>query len=154
MKSIIEDTRQKPNNHVKKHADFTDIFHTRIIRSKLVVGDYALPPKRSIDTKQDISEIAANMCGSSIERKRFTRECKIAKDIGCQLFVLIEDKRFHSIDDLYGRDVWILSKPKRKIQGDQLAVAMLMMSERYGVEFLFCDPDDSAEVIYNLLMEE
>lgn len=150
MKVILEDTRQKESKHETKHEHWTDN-GIRVFRNKLIVGDYALPPSVSVDTKQDISEIAANMCGSIKERKRFLRECKLAKDIGCRLVFLIEDKRYHSIDDLFGKKVWILSEPKRAITGDQLAMAMFTMKERYGVYFIFCDPEDSAKMIYKIL---
>lgn len=152
MKTIIEDTRQKAEKHIEKNRKWSDD-GVRVFRNKLIVGDYALPPSVSVDTKQDISEIAGNICGGLNERKRFIRECKIARDIGCKLIVLVEDKRFHAVPDLFGRDVWILSNPKRKIKGDQLATAMMMISERYGVEFRFCDPSDSANVIYDLLVK-
>lgn len=93
------------------------------------------------------------MCGSLKERKRFLRECKIAKDIGCSLVFLIEDKRFESIDDLFGKKVWILSEPKRSISGNQLAMAMITMAERYGIKFMFCDPKDTAAKVYEILTE-
>ena len=152
MKTIIEDTRQKEEKHREKNRQWSED-GIRVFRNKLIVGDYCLPPSVSVDTKQNISEIAANICGSLKERKRFLRECKMAKDIDCELVFLIEDKRYQSIDDLFGKKVWILSEPKRSITGDQLAVAMVTMVERYGVKFMFCDPKDTARMVYEILTE-
>lgn len=145
---IIEDTRQKINKHAKKNADLFEM-GVRVIRCKLPVGDYAVFPSVSVDTKENISEIAANLCGSSKERKRFTRECKMAKDLGCKLYVLIEDNHYKAISDLFGKTIWLMQG--RLIPGTQLAQAMEIMQERYGVKFLFCSPDNSAEWIQYLL---
>lgn len=145
---IIEDTRQKINKHAKKNADLFEM-GVRVIRCKLPVGDYAVFPSVSVDTKENISEIAANLCGSSKERKRFTRECKMAKDLGCKLYVLIEDNHYKAISDLFGKPIWLMQG--RSIPGTQLAQAMEIMQERYGVKFLFCSPDNSAEWIQYLL---
>ena len=115
---LIEDTRQQANKHKITHDSFEaagDILH----RSKLIVGDYALPPSVAVDTKQDIKEIASNMCGSIESKQRYTRECKKANEIGCKLIFLIEDKHYQTIDDLYGKKVYMMSGVT--IPGDQLA---------------------------------
>ena len=145
---LIEDTRQQANKHKIKHDSFEaagDILY----RSKLIVGDYALPPSIAVDTKQDVKEIASNMCGSIKDKQRFTRECKKANEIGCKLIFLIEDKHYQTIDDLYGKKVYMMSGVT--IPGDQLALAMITMANRYGVEFRFCKPEDSAEIIKEIL---
>ena len=145
---IIEDTRQQNKKHERKHRDWKK-FGDEIIRSKLIVGDYTKPPEISIDTKKDILEIGANICGSVDDNKRFTEECKLAKRIGCKLIILIEDKRYQSTDDLFGESIVLHSG--RVIPGDQLAVAMRTLSGRYGVDFLFCDPKETAQLVKKLL---
>lgn len=147
---IIEDSRQQVGKHKKKN-DWWQQNGDNVLRSKLPVGDYALPPRIAIDTKQDLKEIANNMCGNLKEKQRFREECKLAKSIGCKLIFLIEDSSVSHIDQLYGKKVWLMSK--RTIPGDQLATAMHIMSERYGVEFLFCNPSDTAEIINKLLQK-
>ena len=102
-----------------------------------------------MDTKQDIKEIASNMCGSIKDKQRFARECKKANEIGCKLIFLIEDKHYQTIDDLYGKKVYMMSGVT--IPGDQLALAMITMANRYGVEFRFCKPEDSAGIIKTIL---
>ena len=43
---------------------------------------------------------------------------------------------------------------RQVIPGDQLAKAMLIMQERYGIQFRFCDPEDSGRIIKELLDED
>ena len=148
MLAIIEDTRQKADKHEKKHQFWADIGVT-YMRSALPFGDYAPVPKVAVDTKQDITEIGANMCGNGREKHRFAAECKKAKDLGCKLIFLIEDKRFADINDLYGKQIHLHNG--MTIPGDQLATAMHTMSGRYGCQFMFCDPSESGEVIIKLL---
>lgn len=147
MISIIEDTRQKTDKHQAKHEYWSEN-GVNVIRSALPFGDYVLAPKIAIDTKQDITEIGVNMCGAAREKKRFAEECKKAKESGCKLIFLIEDARFDVIDDLYGKQIYLHNG--QVIPGDQLATAMHTMSGRYGCEFMFCNPRESARVIMEL----
>ena len=148
---IIEDTRQQAAKHELKHACFNKD-GDRLLRSKLLIGDYALPPSVAVDTKKGISEIAANICGSVSEKKRFQNECKLAHETNCKLVVLIEDKKIHSIDDLWGKSVWIMAG--RSIPGNQLATAMNTLSARYGIQFVFCPPEKSASYIKQIFADE
>ena len=145
---LIEDTRQKAEKHENKHEYFREHGH-EVIRSKLAFGDYSPTPSVAIDTKLDIQEIAANMCGSMREKSRFREECKLAQEADSKLIILIEDERYHSIDDLYEKTIRLRSG--WTIKGDQLAKAMAVMHERYGVDFMFCDPADSGRIIIELL---
>ena len=61
---IIEDTRQQAGKHNIKHEWFKDN-GVEIIRSKITFGDYCLPPAVSIDTKENMDEIANNICGKN-----------------------------------------------------------------------------------------
>lgn len=149
---IIEDTRNKTGKHNTKHlywSDNGDFIH----RCKLPVGDYARPPKISIDTKENMSEIAGNIGGK--EHARFREECKLARDLGTHLIFLIENEDgIQSIEDVAG---W--KNPRRVysprcINGPRLQRAMLTMQERYGCEFLFCRPDQAAEIINKLLEQK
>lgn len=148
MLAIIEDTRQKADKHEAKHQFWAEV-GVGYIRSALAFGDYAPVPKVAVDTKQDIYEIGMNMCGNSKEKHRFAAECKKAKDCGCKLIFLIEDKNFTEINDLYGKQIHLHNG--MTIPGDQLATAMHTMSGRYGCEFMFCDPRESGKRIIELL---
>ena len=148
MLAIIEDTKQK----IGKHLNILNFFQSvgiNVRRCGLPYGDYIKAPEVSVDTKQNIEEIAYNMCGRATEKHRFASECNDAKDDGCKLYFLIEDKRFTEISDLYGKQIHL--RNGITIPGDQLATAMGTMSGRYGCEFVFCDPNESGRKIIELL---
>jgi len=146
---IQEDTRQQAGKHDLKHSYFDD-HHVQIVRSKLPWGDYAPVPPVSVDTKANMDEIAGNICGK--EHKRFITECKGAKAAGCQLIILVENEV--GISDLSKVRLW--KNPRSVyspncVQGPQLQKAMETISERYGVRFEFCTPEESAKRIMELL---
>lgn len=148
---IIEDSNQKKDKHVLKN-DFWRSEGDIVMRCRLPYGDYVKAPPVSVDTKQDLTEIAVNMCGIGKEKARFREECKRAQDAGATLIFLIEDERIQNIEDLYGRSIWI--PPGRRIRGDQLAQAMHTMSARYGCRFEFCRPEDAGRRVKELLQEK
>ena len=145
---IIEDTRQKSGMHELKHSHF-DEMGVQIVRNMLPFGDYAKPPSISVDTKANMDEIAHNI-GS--DHQRFKRECIAARDAGCQLIILVENTEgISSVNDVHK---WInpdLIYRPRAITGQRLQKAMITMSERYGVRFEFCAPEEAAQKIIKLL---
>ena len=148
MATIIEDTRQKKDLHTVKH-DYWDHEGINIIRCALPFGDYISAPTVAVDTKQNIAEIGANMCGSGREKHRFAEECKKARDACCRLIFLIEDAKYSCINDLYGETIWLFNG--QTIPGDQLATAMHTMAGRYGCEFRFCKPEEAGATVVKLL---
>lgn len=150
MLTIIEDTRQKKDKHEAKHG-WWEAHKTKVIRCALPFGDYCPPPPVAIDTKQDIAEIGFNMCGSVREKRRFKNECQEARDAGTRLVFLVEDKRFDVVEDLYGKQIQLHNG--QIVPGDQLATAMRTMENRYGCEFMFCAPEEAAQIITELLEE-
>lgn len=148
MLTIIEDTAQKKGEHEIKHSHFEQM-GVQIIRNKLPYGDYILSPSVSVDTKRNMEEIANNI---SKDHVRFKNECIKAKNAGCKLIILVENTYgIKSVDDVH---TWInpdlIYRPKA-ITGQRLEKAMKTMTERYGVEFKFCTPEDSAKMIIKLL---
>lgn len=148
---ILEDTRNKAGLHEEKRERWRE-WNDDVIRSKLVVGDYALPPAVSVDTKAGLEEIAQNIGGSDEEHARFRRELKLARACGCVLYVLIENEDgVEKLEDVRG---WInprLNVSPRAITGERLEKAMRTMAERYGVRWAFCRPDEAAGVIKDIL---
>ena len=143
---IIEDTRQKDGKHQLKHIGFEDL-EVGLLRCKLPFGDYALPPAVSVDTKENLEEIAGNLCGSMKERDRFIRECKAAAAAGCQLVIMVETEHDGSLLDL--GDIRIGSG--KVVTGLQLYRAMTAVSGRYGVRFVLVRPEDAAKEIMRIL---
>ena len=148
---IIEDTRQQAGKHETKHAAWAE-HGDKIVRCALPCGDYTAVPPVAVDTKASMQEIAQNIGGSSQEHGRFRRELQKAQEMGCHLYVLIENEE--GIADLAGVSAWInprlIDSPKA-ITGERLAKAMETMQERYGVTFLFCAPERAAAMIHYLL---
>lgn len=146
---IQEDTRQKAGKHDIKHAYFAEA-GVELVRCKLPFGDYAPVPPVSIDTKENMDEIANNICGK--EHKRFTAECKAAKAAGCQLIILVENEV--GILDIKDVHKWLNPRSvysEKCVQGPRLQKAMETISERYGVSFLFCRPEDSGTRIKEII---
>ena len=143
--TIQEDTRQKVGEHEIKHQWFSEN-GVGIVRCKLPFGDYAPIPPVSIDTKRNMDEIAQNICGK--EHRRFINECKAARAAGCALIILVENDL--GITDLSQVHTWINPRSiysDKCVQGDRLQKAMETISERYGVRFMFCRPEESAKII-------
>jgi len=108
----------------------------------------------------------------------FHRGLKRAQNSGIRLIVLVDNRDgVRSIDDLFGwvnerLRIFVNSKqvigyfkngnPKyKKIQkypnamsGEKLAKACITMQLKYGVEFMFCTPEESAKRILSLLNVE
>ena len=148
---IQEDTRQKTDKHDIKHAWFS-IHGVEVVRCKLPYGDYAPVPPVSVDTKENMDEIANNICGK--EHQRFINECKGAKEAGCKLYILVENEL--GITDLSQVHIWqnprAIYSPKC-VQGPRLQKAMETISERYGVTFMFCHPNDAAKIITEIIKQ-
>lgn len=148
---IIEDSRQQADKHNIKHKGFTAL-DVNLVRCKLPWGDYANIPRVSIDTKNSMDEIAANICGK--EHQRFINECKAAKEAGCRLIVLVENTV--NISDISEVHTWVNPRviySPNCVQGPRLQKAMETISGRYGVTFLFCRPEETAQIIKDLLNE-
>ena len=146
---IQEDTRQQTGKHNAKHQYF-DAHGVELVRSKLPFGDYAPVPPVSIDTKANMDEIAKNICGN--EHKRFINECKAARAAGCRLIILVENET--GVTDISNVHTWINPRViynPQCVQGPRLQKAMETISERYGVEFRFCRPEESAQIIMEIL---
>lgn len=149
MNVLLEDTRNQSGKHEEKHAVWEQS-GVRLRRCKLPYGDYCLPPAKSVDTKANMAEIAQNIGGK--EHRRFINECIAARDDGCHLIILVENEDgIESIEDV---ERW--RNPREEyspncIQGPRLAKAMRTIQERYGCVFLFCRPDEAADMITDLL---
>lgn len=147
---LLEDTRQQANKHRLKH-EYWSSHGIEIVRTKLLVGDYMVfGGTICVDTKMSVEEIAQNIGGR--EHVRFREECKLAKRIGATLIILVENTEgFRSVEDV---TAWVnpnINKTSRSIEGPRLAKAMRTMSERYGVQFLFCTPEESGGMVLELL---
>lgn len=153
--TIIEDSRQQSGKHDHKN-EWWGREGVSIIRHKLAFGDYALPPVVSVDSKKDIQELASNI---DQQHARFRNECVAARDAGCQLVILVEN--LDGVRSLADLALWKESQESfmrrkravRPLDGRRLAKACQTMSDRYGVRFEFCRPEESAARITEILLE-
>lgn len=158
MRGIQIDTRQQSGKHDHKHDKWASEGVPTFI-SKVPFGDYVLAPPASVDTKKDIYELYGNL---TLEHERFKREVILARDMGCQLVVLVENEDgVEKLSDLATwsepMDHYKMRKRKSKNQnaqrwhGQRIAKACKTMHDRYGVIFDFCHPSESCERIQRIL---
>lgn len=169
---LLEDTRQQAQKHDIKHKWFEKNGIT-IRRQALYCGDYTLPTDQSIciDTKKDIQELVSDICGK--QHERFRNECIRAQEAGIQLIVLVENRggkvghgnvycpTIAKLEDLHkwvNPRLFIMYRGKQKYpratRGVTLQRACMTLEYRYGVRFMFCNPEESAETIIKLLTKE
>ena len=167
---LLEDTRNQVGKHDLK-AEYFEKNGIEIRRTKLYVGDYTLPTNQSvcIDTKKDIQELIGDICGK--QHERFRDELIRAKESGIKLIVLVENKSItinerkgiyspyiDSLDNLHrfvNPRLFIWKNGKQlyptATKGITLKKACITMQHKYGVEFVFCKPSESAERIIEIL---
>ena len=149
---LIEDVRNKAGQHELKHEHWSAM-GVDVVRHELEVGDYTLAPKVSVDTKRDITEFAGNL---RTDHERFRAECLRAQEAGTLLVVLVENT--HGIRNLSDLESWEEPRHefarrhgKKPYSGRALARQCRTMTERYGVLFDFCAPEEAAQRVVDLL---
>ena len=153
---VVQDTREKRGKH-RNIEEYLRQSGVKIIRDKVYVGDYTLPTDRrvSIDIKQDVVEIAGNICGA--EHARFREELRRAQETGTQLYVLIQQNECSGKSIACPEDLRHWEAPKFRYgakRGEPLGKAMRTMESRYGVIFLFCAPEEAGQYVLELLGEK
>lgn len=148
---IVEDSRNQVGKHKNINAYLKSV-GLRVIRSKLIVGDYVIANRQdtSIDTKKDMVEVSQDIFR---DHKRFRAECELAKDCEIRLVVLIEDNSVGSYDELLK---WVNPQPNRSAltpNGERCYKVMKAMEYSYGVEFQFCNKKDTGKRILEILTE-
>ena len=140
---------------------------------KLKKADLVGDIKIAVDRKNSIDEICGNVCSTTKAHERFRDEVILAQKCGCKFYVLIEDDKVTSLDDLekwqnprekkyfYYKALMAQGKKLRMIlpkqppaSGKKLAKALRTMETKYGVKFLFCKPKDAAARIVEILSND
>lgn len=155
------DSRQQEGKHKLKH-DYFESLGIKLVRSKLLVGDYCIPSNGSIvvDTKKDMMELYGDMIQ---QHERFRNECSLAQEAGIKLYVLVENKNnIETLQDV-GTDkwknplwfrYWKSKKGKPPVKNITLMKMLYTMQEKYGVEFIFCSPENAGARVLELLEVE
>lgn len=140
---IIVDSREKKNQHVLAYFDRQ---HEQYQIQALSTGDYmdADHPGITIDRKQDLQELAGNICTPD---RRFWREARRSHDEGLKMIVLIEHGgQIRSMNDVKN---W--TSKYSKVSGRRLYEEMFRLHVAYQIEFLFCDKDSTGRRILEIL---
>ena len=126
---IIVDTREQANSFVIRYFEENIIPYTE---KKLDEGDYKLEGQDNIviERKQDLLELAGNVC--SKDHQRFKRELLRAQEKGIKIYVLVGSKSCKTLEDV---KKW--KSKYTKVKGSVLYKALKTIQERYGVEYVF-----------------
>ena len=170
---IQSDTREKAGkkDHILNYFAENGI---KVVRSKCFVGDWTLVENHSVcvDTKTlGLQEVYSNLIGK--EHERFRDECARAQTCEIKLIVLVEESGIKCLDDVEHwqnprRTAWFrlnaahkAGKCLNRVQSKQppasseaLMKSMRTMSERYGVEWRFCEKANTGREIVRILEQE
>lgn len=141
------DSREQKYQHITNYFDEQGI---KWIRSKCVVGDYINleNPMVVIDRKKDLQEVAGNVCQ---QHDRFVRELELAKELGYRMIVLVEESHIKDLSDVCSWYNWRTKKNPRAISGKTLCKIMYTMRDKYSVEWMFCNKNETGKRIVELL---
>lgn len=147
---IQVDSREKARAIQKIIAEF-DNRGIKWFVSKLPVGDYQSldNPRLVIDRKQNLLELCGNVCQ---QHKRFKAELERANEYGIKLIVLCEHGRgIKSLQDVMAWENPRLKESPLAVSGERLFRILTAMSNKYGVEFLFCTKQETGKRIVEIL---
>lgn len=134
--------------------------------SKLFVGDYMNldNPRLVVDRKKDLLEICTNV---TKQHERFKAELLRAKEHGIKIVVLCENgEGVEKLEDVYFWENprakpsrWVMrdghpvkvAESEKATDGKTLHKCLQTISERYDVEFLFCNKRDTGRRIAEIL---
>lgn len=150
------DTREKPKAIQKILHDFADN-GVKFYSSKLYVGDYMNPslPGVVVDRKQNLSEICSNVGSNECEHERFRNEILRANDIGVRVIVLIEHGHgFRRLEDVKFWENPRLKESPKATNGEKLYRILKTMCDRYDMDVVFCDKDETGSKIREILADD
>lgn len=159
------DTREQAKEWERIKGQF-DVLGVQYFRSKMYVGDYQSldNPRLVIDRKKDLQEICGNVCQ---QHERFKAELLRAKEQGIKLVILCE----HGADIKRLEDVYFWQNPRKyqmrwktvngkrvkevisakAVDGNQLYKSLCTMRDRYNVDFVFCQKEETGRKIIEIL---
>lgn len=161
--TIQIDSREKARAIKKILATFDENNVDHYI-SKLFVGDYMNldNPRLVIDRKQNLSELCSNVCQ---QHERFRREIVRANENGIRIIFLCEHGQgIESLEDvLFWKNPrgtrrkktssgWVEEKTKA-MSGETLYKILSTIHRKYGVDFLFCEKDETGNRIIEILSD-
>lgn len=148
--TIQVDTREKSRaiQKIIKEFDRQGVTH---FSSKLYVGDYVSLENSFlvVDRKQNLLEVCSNVCQ---QHKRFVDEIKRANAAGIKIIFLVEhSKNINSLDDVKDWNNPRLKESPLAVSGERLYKILSTLEKKYGVEFQFCDKQNTGKRIIEIL---
>lgn len=131
--------------------------------------------KIAVDRKNSIDEICGNLCSSENEHRRFREEAITAQKAGAKFYVVIEtEEKIKSLDDIrkwsnprlhrYNKINYMHrlgkwqnvknSGSRPPCDNIRLMKTMYTMAQKYGINWIFVSPYESAAKIVELLTGE
>lgn len=166
--TIQVDTREHKSEWERIQKQFDEL-EVKYFRSKLFCGDYqSLDNARLvIDRKKDLLELCGNVCQ---QHERFKAELVRAKENGIKLIILCEHgEDIKSIGDVFfwenprkhqyrwktvdGKKIRVPISEKA-IDGHQLYKSLCTIRDRYDVDFVFCNKEETGKKILEILSNE
>lgn len=149
---IIQDFREKHGHH-NEISNYCKENNILLYRMKLEVGDYMLGTfengkykpigNKSIDTKGGgLAELATDLYKDKLQFNKKYRKCF---DNKIQLYVLVEQE----VKDI--NDILSWSSKHTKINGRLLIDMIDRVRKSYGVKFVFCNKNQTAQTIIDIL---
>ena len=148
--TIIYDSREKPRAIVRILAEF-DRQGVEYVRRALNFADYLNPdrPEIVIDRKQNLLEVASNVVQ---QRKRFVREIVRCERAGCHMVVLVEHgNMIKKLEDVIRWKNPRLKDSPLAVSGERLFKIMKAMENYYGIEWQFCNKQNTGKRIIEIL---
>lgn len=131
------------------------------------VGTYT----RTVDTKYGMQEMYSDIIGK--DHERFRDECILAQNNNVELIVLVEESGMTCLEDVAKwknprAEKWYKINAMHKVgkamsvkipkippcSSDRLMKAMQTMTDKYGVQFQFCSPEESGKRVIEILKGE
>ena len=147
---ILVDSREH-QHAITRILEAFDAAGIRHASTKLYVGDYQEVGNGLlvVDRKQSLQELAGNVCQ---QHERFRNELIRAAEAGIRIVVLCEHGgQIRELDDV---PTWTnprLRESPKAITGERLYKVLRTISDRYNVEFRFCDKRQTGKMIMEIL---
>lgn len=166
--NIQVDSREHKSEWERIKAQFDDL-GVEYFRSKLYVGDYQSldNPRLVIDRKKDLQELCGNVCQ---QHERFKAELVRAIQSGIKIVILCEHgEDIKTMEDVYfwqnprkHKVIWKTVNGKRvktvvsdkAVDGNQLYKSLCTIRDRYNVDFVFCNKEETGRKIVEILSND
>jgi ribosome-associated protein len=159
------------------YAQITDDVAETIKRrgDKIKKIEFGNDIKIAVDRKNSIDEICTNLCSSQREHERFREEAITAQKAGAKFYVVIETEekirclddirkwsnprlhRYNKINYMHRLGKWQNVKnsgSRPPCDNIRLMKTMYTMAQKYGINWIFVSPYESAAKIVELLTGE